>query len=54
MNSFWLGFVSGMATIVLIAYLIPLHIIPVQDTLVKLGHGYYDSVTKDFILKPCK
>lgn len=52
--NFWYGFITGLAFVTVIAYIIPMHIVPVQHELVKLNHGYFDSKTKDFKLKECK
>lgn len=54
MNNFYFGFFLGMSLIVLIGYVMPLRIIPVQNELVKQGHGYYDSRTKEFKLRECR
>ena len=54
MNNFYFGFFLGMSLIVLIGYIMPLRIIPVQNELVKKGYGYYDSKTKEFKLRECR
>ena len=51
MNNFYFGFFLGMSLIVFIGYVMPLKIIPFQNELVKKGHGYYDSKTKEFKLR---
>lgn len=52
--NFWYGVIVGMAVMVFVSYTMPLKIVPVQDELVKLNHGYFDSKTKNFKLKECK
>lgn len=54
MSSFGLGFIVGMSIFLIIAYIGPLSISPVQEVLVEKNHGYYDSKTRKFILRECK
>ena len=52
--NFWYGVIVGMAFLVGYSYMLPLGVVPVQQELVKLNHGYFDSTTKEFKLKECK
>lgn len=52
-NCFGFGVIIGMIIVIVFASAVPLYFIPVQNELVKTGHGYYDSTTGNFKLKEC-
>lgn len=48
------GFIFGILFMGLLTFKLPLAVTGVQKELVKQGHGYYNPITREFILKECK
>ena len=54
MRIFFIGFVIGFSVLGVFSHTNPFLLTGVQQELVKQGHGFYNPLTRNFILKECK
>ena len=54
MQIFFIGFFIGFSVLGIFSYTNPLLLTGVQKELVAQGHGFYNPLTREFLLKECK
>ena len=54
MVQFFFGAMTGIILMGLISFEKPFWFSGVQQELVKQGHGFYNPLTREFVLKECK
>lgn len=54
MQIFFIGFIIGFSVLGIFSYTNPLLLTGVQQELVKQGHGFYNPLTREFVLKECR
>ena len=54
MQKFFIGFIIGFTVLGIFSYTNPLLITGVQKELITQGHGFYNPLTREFILEECK
>lgn len=54
MTQFFIGLLFGVLFMGALTFQTPLLLSGVQQELVKQGHGFYNPLTKEFILKECR